>query len=254
MMELFSLTGKTALITGASRGIGQAMAVALAEAGADIVLIQRDLYQNSTKEAIEKAGRTCLLVKADLSNRKNVQGLIASVVKDRRIDIMVNNAGIMHRMEAADFTEDAFDEVMEVNFNCTFFLCRDIGRYWIENRIDGRLINTASLATFQGGVRMAAYSASKGAIGQLTKALSNEWAKHNIRVNAIAPGYIATDMNIDTRTNPDQAYYESILSRIPIGHWGKPEDFKGPIVFLASDASSYISGQIITVDGGWMAR
>ncbi|GAM34212.1 short-chain dehydrogenase [Talaromyces pinophilus] len=253
-MELFSLIGKTALVTGATRGIGQAMAIALAEAGADIVLVQRNLDQTSTKKAIESVGRKCDIVTADLSDRKNVQGLIASVVNDHRIDIMVNNAGIMRRMEAADFTEEAFDEVMEVNFNCTFFLCRDIGRYWIENKIDGRLINTASLSTFQGGVRMAAYSASKGAIGQLTKALSNEWAKYKIRVNAIAPGYIATDMNIDTRTNPDQTYYESILSRIPMGHWGKPEDFKGPIVFLASNASSYVSGETIVVDGGWMAR
>ncbi|PCG91141.1 Short-chain dehydrogenase/reductase SDR [Penicillium occitanis (nom. inval.)] len=253
-MELFSLIGKTALVTGATRGIGQAMAIALAEAGADIVLVQRNLDQTSTKKAIESVGRKCDIVTADLSDRKNVQGLIASVVNNHRIDIMVNNAGIMRRMEAADFTEEAFDEVMEVNFNCTFFLCRDIGRYWIENKIDGRLINTASLSTFQGGVRMAAYSASKGAIGQLTKALSNEWAKYKIRVNAIAPGYIATDMNIDTRTNPDQTYYESILSRIPMGHWGKPEDFKGPIVFLASNASSYVSGETIVVDGGWMAR
>lgn len=200
-----------------------------------------------------------------------MRGLIASVVETHRIDILINNAGIMRRYPATDISQEVLDEIMEVNFNGPFILCRDMGRYWIDNKIDGRLINIASLSTFQGGVRMAAYSASKGAVGQLTKALSNEWAQHKIRVNAIAPGYvpnllflctspalclprmpttcryIATDMNTDTRNNPDQAYYQSILARIPMGHWGKPEDFKGPAVFLASDASSYVSGETIVV-------
>ncbi|PNP59987.1 hypothetical protein THARTR1_00011 [Trichoderma harzianum] len=219
-MELFSLAGKTALVTGGTRGIGQAIAIGLAEAGADIVLVQRNTEESVTKQNIETLGRKCHIIVADLSDRSS----------------------------------EVLDEVMEVNFNGPFILCRDMGRYWIDNMIDGRLINIASLSTFQGGVRMAAYSASKGAVGQLTKALSNEWAQHKIRVNAIAPGYIATDMNTDTRSNPDQTYYQSIVTRIPMGHWGKPEDFKGPAVFLASDASSYVSGETIVVDGGWMAR
>lgn len=149
---------------------------------------QRSYDQVATKEAIEVLGRKVFIVIADLSDRKNAIGLVSSLTEKHRIDILVNVAGIMRRVEAIDFTEEIFDEVMEVNFNCTFFLCRDMGKYWIENKIEGRLINTASLSTFQGGVRMAAYSASKGATGQLTKALSNEWAPHRIRVNAIAPG------------------------------------------------------------------
>ncbi|KAL6806412.1 NAD(P)-binding protein [Trichoderma sp. SZMC 28013] len=253
-MELFSLAGKTALVTGGTRGIGQAIAIGLAEAGADIVLVQRNTEESVTKQSIEALGRKCHIVIADLSDRSSVHGLIASVTEAHHIDILINNAGIMRRYPATEISQEVLDEVMEVNFNGPFILCRDMGRYWIDNKIDGRLINIASLSTFQGGVRMAAYSSSKGAVGQLTKALSNEWAQHKIRVNAIAPGYIATDMNTDTRNNPDQAYYQSIVTRIPMGHWGKPEDFKGPAVFLASDASSYVSGETIVVDGGWMAR
>ena len=151
---------------------------------------QRDETQTATKNAIEALGRRCTIIIADLSDRQSVKGLISSVTASQRIDILINVAGIMRRREAHEYLEDDLDEVMEVNFNCTFLLCRDIGRYWIDNNIAGRLINTASLATFQGGVRMAAYSASKGAIGQLTKALSNEWASYGIRVNAIAPGYV----------------------------------------------------------------
>ncbi|KAL6696912.1 NAD(P)-binding protein [Trichoderma pleuroticola] len=253
-MELFSLAGKTALVTGGTRGIGQAIAIGLAEAGADIVLVQRNTEESVTKQSIETLGRKCHIIVADLSDRSSVHGLIASVTETHHIEILINNAGIMRRYPATEISQEVLDEVMEVNFNGPFILCRDMGRYWIDNKIDGRLINIASLSTFQGGVRMAAYSASKGAVGQLTKALSNEWAQHKIRVNAIAPGYIATDMNTDTRSNPDQTYYQSIVTRIPMGHWGKPEDFKGPAVFLASDASSYVSGETIVVDGGWMAR
>ncbi|KAH8885579.1 NAD(P)-binding protein [Thozetella sp. PMI_491] len=253
-MELFSLKGKTALVTGGTRGIGQSIAIGLAEAGADIVLVQRDEVNNDTRKAIEAVGRKCFVVIADLADRDAVKGLVSSVTASHHVDILINVAGIQRRREATEYSDADLEEVMQLNFNCTFFLCRDMGKYWIDNKIQGRLINTASLATFQGGIRMAAYSASKGAVGQLTKALSNEWAAHGIRVNAIAPGYIATDMNIDTRTNPDQRYYESITTRIPFGRWGRPEEFKGPAVFLASDASSYITGEIIVVDGGWMAR
>ncbi|UKZ76785.1 hypothetical protein TrVFT333_004495 [Trichoderma virens FT-333] len=238
-MELFSLVGKTALVTGGTRGIGQAIAIGLAEAGADIVLVQRNTEESATKESIDALGSKCHIVVADLSDRGSVLGLIASVTETHRIDILINNAGIMRRFPATEISQEVLDEVMEVNFNGPFILCRDMGRYWIDNKIDGRLINTASLSTFQGGVRMAAYSASKGAVGQLTKALSNEWAQHKIRVNAIAPG--SDVLSVYPNTHPH-------------GTLGKPEDFKGPAVFLASDASSYVSGETIVVDGGWMAR
>ncbi|KAH8173607.1 enoyl-(Acyl carrier protein) reductase domain-containing protein [Sarocladium implicatum] len=238
-MDIFRLDGKTALVTGCTRGIGAAMAVALAEAGADIVMIQVGDARSDTQTQIESLGRKCDTVIADLSSRATIRNLIPQITATHKIDILVNNAGIMKRHTAVDFPEEDFDEVMEVNFNCTFLLCQGIGRYWNENGIKGRLINTASLATFQGGVRMAAYAGSKGAVGQLTKALSNEWAQ-----------YIATDMNIDTRTNSDQTYYNSILTRIPAGHWGEPKDFKGPVVFLASEASSYITGHNLTACQG----
>lgn len=204
---------------------------------------------SDTQGTVEALGRKCTSIVADLSSRDTVRSLVPKITsaQDQCIDILVNNAGIMRRHDAVDFPEEDLDEVMEVNFASTFLLCQAIGRYWIDNKIPGRLINTASLATFQGGVRMAAYSGSKGAVGQLTKALSNEWAQYGIRVNAIAPGYIATDMNIDTRTNVDTNYYDSITSRIPAGHWGEPKDFKGPVVFLASEASSYITGETIVV-------
>ncbi|KAL3425166.1 2-deoxy-D-gluconate 3-dehydrogenase [Phlyctema vagabunda] len=253
-MELFSLKGKTALITGGGRGIGQAIAVGLAEAGADVILILRDLKNEGTKRQIEALGRKCDTYQFDLSDREAAQEVASTVTKEHKIDILVNVAGIQRRHAAADFPLEVFDEILQVNLRSTFVICRDIGKYWLENRIQGRIINTASMATFQGGINMAAYTSSKGAVGQLTKALSNEWSPHGIRVNAIAPGYIATDMNIDTRTSSDKTYLKSITDRIPAGRWGEPSEFKGPAIFLASEASSYINGEIMIVDGGWMAR
>ncbi|KAI1622018.1 hypothetical protein EDD37DRAFT_652370 [Exophiala viscosa] len=254
MLDIFSLAGQTALVTGGARGIGRAIAIGLAEAGADIVLVLRDTSQTQTKSMIEAMGRKCWTYAADLRNVQAVSNIIATVTAEHNFQILVNVAGIQRRVAAQDFPQEVYDEVLQVNLGATFALCRDAGRYWLEQGIAGRIINTASLASFQGAINMAAYSASKGGVNQLTKALSNEWASRRIRVNAIAPGYIATDMNVDTRTNADTTYYDSITTRIPQGRWGNPDEFKGPAIFLASQASSYVTGETVVVDGGWMAR
>jgi 2-deoxy-D-gluconate 3-dehydrogenase len=253
-MDLFNLTGKTALITGGSRGLGAEMAIGLASAGADIILILRNQENLTTKTAIELLNRKCHIFTQDLSLEDEVNHLISRITATHPFDILVNAAGIQRRLPAAHFAQPAFNEVMQANLGSVFALCRDTGAYWIDRGIKGRIINTASMATFQGGINMAAYACSKGGVGQLTKALSNEWAQHGIAVNAIAPGYIATDMNLDTRTDPDTRYYDSITQRIPAGRWGRPEEFRGPVVFLASRAASYVTGEILVVDGGWMAR
>ncbi|OJJ45276.1 hypothetical protein ASPZODRAFT_70022 [Penicilliopsis zonata CBS 506.65] len=255
MATLFNLQGHKALVTGGGRGIGQAMAIGLAEAGADIVLILRTPSQTETKEEIERLGRKCWVHHYDLAVKEDVSALVPDVLAAHPdVDILLNAAGIQRRFRAEEYSDATFEEVMQVNVSSAFSLCRDIGQHWIANNVQGRIINTASLASFQGGVRMAGYAVSKGGIAMLTKALSNEWAGYGIRVNAIAPGYIATDMNADTRSDSNSDYYKSITQRIPMGRWGDPRDFKGPAVFLASDASSYMTGEIIMVDGGWMAR
>ncbi|EEH20929.1 hypothetical protein PABG_03160 [Paracoccidioides brasiliensis Pb03] len=253
--SLFDLTRKTALVTGATKGIGQAMAVALAEAGADVIIIKGFSPENNTREAIEKAGRKCFSYQCNLGDKAAVARLISTVTAEHKnIDILVNAAGIQHRCDAENFPLEAYEDIMQVNLSATFTLCRDMGKYWIEHNMrDRKIINVASLCTFFGSVRIPAYSMSKGGVGQLTKALSNEWASKGINVNAIAPGYIATDMIRDTVTG-DPMYLKSITDRIPAGHWGNPEDLKGPTVFLASRASAYITGEILTVDGGYHGR
>ncbi|KAK2779920.1 hypothetical protein FQN52_002318 [Onygenales sp. PD_12] len=252
--SLFSLAGKTALVTGATRGIGQAMAIGLAEAGADIIVIKGASADTATRTAIEKTGQKCHSYQCNLGDKAAAASLIATVTADHKVDILVNGAGIQRRFDAEAFPDQAFDEVIQVNLTATFVLCREMGKYWIENGMRGKIINTASLCTFFGSVKIPAYSASKGGVGQLTKALSNEWASKGIHVNAIAPGYIATDLNRDTWETGDAAYLKSITDRIPVGHWGNPDDFKGPVVFLASEASSYVHGEILTVDGGFTGR
>ncbi|KEF61939.1 2-deoxy-D-gluconate 3-dehydrogenase [Exophiala aquamarina CBS 119918] len=254
MGDLFGLAGQTAVVTGAARGIGRAMALGLAEAGADIVLILRNSTQQETKDAIEAIGRKCSIYTADLGVPSEIEGLIERIRDEHDFQILVNVAGIQRRLAAHTFPDDAYDEVLQTNLKATFKLCKDTGKYWIDKGIKGCIINTASLASFQGGVNMVAYAASKGGVNMLTKALSNEWAGMGIRVNAVAPGYIATDMNLDTRTNSDTTYYDSITTRIPAGRWGEPDEFKGVVVFLASQASTYLTGQTIVIDGGWMAR
>ncbi|KAJ5669914.1 uncharacterized protein N7477_005277 [Penicillium maclennaniae] len=257
-MSLFSLAGRTALVTGGTRGIGQAMAIALAEAGADIVLVQRDTSNPATREQIEKLGQKATIYKADLSSQESVSALVTSVIKDGHdIDILLNCAGIQRRHPSHMFPQEDWDEVLQVNLTTVFILCRDVGAYMLTRTPNssghrGSIINVASLVSFQGGLTVPAYAAAKGGVAQLTKALSNEWASKGINVNAIAPGYVATDMNAALMQDKERA--ASILGRIPAGRWGHPDDFKGPVVYLASQASAYVSGEVHTVDGGWMGR
>ncbi len=249
----FDLTGKTALVTGARRGIGFGIAHALAQAGADIIGVSASLEKDSEiEQATIQEGRNFTGYAANFSDRMAVKAFADKVNAEHpQIDILVNNAGTIKRKPAAEHEDALWDEVIEVNLSSQFVLSREIGRQMIARK-SGKIIFTASLLTFQGGITVPGYSASKGGIGQLTKALANEWASHGVNVNAIAPGYISTD-NTEALRN-DDARYKAILERIPAGRWGKPEDFAGPAVFLASSASDYVHGEILTVDGGWMGR
>lgn len=282
--SLFSLQGKTALVTGGTRGIGAAMAIALAEAGADIILVQvdilistlslspytanpimikqRDASNTSTHDHItNKLNRKATIHPAELSDRASVKSIIPTLVSQgHNPTILLNCAGIQRRHPSEKFPDEDWDDVLNVNLTSVFTLCREFGAYILaqpespfENgRKRGSIINVASLLSYQGGITVPAYAASKGGIAQLTKALSNEWVGKGINVNAIAPGYIDTDMNVALIN--DNNRNAGIMARIPAGRWGKPEDFKGPVVFLASEASSYVSGELVTVDGGWMGR
>ncbi|MEM8524108.1 MAG: SDR family oxidoreductase [Bacteroidota bacterium] len=254
MLDKFSLAGKTALVTGCKRGIGKAMAIALAEAGADIIGVSATLeLEGSAIEGEVKArGRNFKAYQCDFSQRDQLYKFISAVKSDFPvIDILVNNAGTILRTPAAEHPDEMYDKVVEVNQNAQFILTREIGKEMVA-RGYGKIVFTASLLTFQGGITVPGYAASKGAIGQLTMAFANEWASQGVNVNAIAPGYISTDNTEALRNNPERA--NSILARIPAGRWGEPEDFAGPTVFLCSDASSYMSGSIMLVDGGWMGR
>jgi len=245
VLDLFRLDGKTALVTGARRGIGKAMAIALAEAGAGVIAVSRTLDNSSELAGVKSYA-------CDFANRGEVHDFVRQVQLDFPvIDILVNNAGTIYRKPAAEHPDEAWDQIIETNLNSQFVLSREIGKRMIERR-RGKIIFTASLLTFQGGITVPGYAASKGAIGQLTKALANEWAPHNVQVNAIAPGYVETDVTTALRNDPHRA--PAILSRIPAGRWGDPADFKGVTVFLASAASDYVTGTIVVVDGGWMAR
>lgn len=252
-MQLFSLEGKTALVTGCKRGIGFAMAQALAQAGADVIGVSASLEKDSDIEKeVVKAGRNFKAYQCDFSDRKDLYSFIEKVkAENKNIDILVNNAGTIMRNPAAEHSDEYWDKVIEVNQNAQFILTREIGKDMIS-RGSGKIIFTASLLTFQGGINVPGYAASKGAIGQLTKAFSNEWASKGVQVNAIAPGYIATDNTEALRNDSERS--ESILARIPAGRWGEPDDFKGPVIFLASAASNYMTGEIMVVDGGWMGR
>lgn len=252
--NLFSLAGKTALVTGCKRGIGFAMAEGLAQAGANIIGVSATLKSSGSTiaKAVEATGQWFTGYACDFSDRKSLYAFIAKVKADHGTpDILVNNAGTILRAPAAEHGDELWDKVIEVNLNAQFILAREMGAGMIE-RGSGKIIFTASLLTFQGGITVPGYAASKGAIGQLTKALSNEWAGKGVNVNAIAPGYIATDNTQALQDDPVRA--EQILGRIPAGRWGKPADFKGPTVFLASEASNYVNGEVLVVDGGWMGR
>ena len=254
ILDQFKLDGKIALVTGCRRGIGQAMAVALAEAGADIVGVSRSLEPRGSdvENQVLALGRNFAAFAADFANRQAVHAFAQHVTAAfPAIDILVNNAGTIRRKPAAEHPDDYWDEVLQTNLSAQFIVSREIGKRMVE-RGSGKIIFTASVLTFQGGVTVPGYAASKGAIGQLTKALANEWAPRGVQVNAIAPGYVATDNTTALRGDPVRN--PAILSRIPAGRWGVPDDFKGAVVFLASSASDYVNGSILVVDGGWLAR
>lgn len=253
IIQSFDLTGKTALVTGCKRGIGKGMAVALAEAGADVIGVSATLEAGSDVEKeVSALGRKFQGYACDFSDRKALYAFIEQVKADHpKIDILVNNAGTILRKPAAEHPDEYWDKVIEVNLNSQFVLTREIGKEMVA-RGYGKVIFTASLLTFQGGITVPGYAASKGGIGSLVKAFANEWAGSGVNVNAIAPGYIDTDNTEALRNDPVRS--QQILARIPAGRWGKPEDFAGPTVFLASDASSYVHGTTLLVDGGWMGR
>lgn len=254
ILNKFSLAGKTALVTGCKRGIGKAMAIGLAEAGADIIGVSATLENEGSEveEAVRARGKNFKAYTCDFSDRSALYAFIKAVKNDFPVvDILINNAGTILRAPAAEHSDELYDKVVEVNQNAQFILTREFGKEMVA-RGSGKVVFTASLLTFQGGITVPGYAASKGAIGQLTMAFANEWAGKGVNVNAIAPGYISTDNTEALRNNPERA--ESILARIPAGRWGEPEDFAGPVVFLCSDAAAYMSGSIMLVDGGWMGR
>jgi len=274
----FGLHGKTALTTGATRGIGKNMALALAKAGADVLLIQRSEANTETRDEIRSLGRRSEIVVCDLADATAIKALTKKVTSPKSeggmgetIDILINCGGIQRRTPAENFPDQDWDEVLQVNLNTCFTLCRDVGRHMLESRGGvsgeepkpagaadanprgrGKIINVASLVSYQGGITVPAYAAAKHAILGITKALSNEWVSKGINVNAIAPGYIATDMNEALIANPTRS--RQILERIPAARWGSPEDFEGVVVFLAGSGSNYVSGECVVVDGGWMGR
>lgn len=254
VLDQFNLSGKVALVTGCKRGIGKTMALALAQAGADIIGVSATLESegSTVEQELNATGRTFKGYSCDFSDRKALYSFIEQVKVDfPRIDILVNNAGTILRAPTAEHSDELWDEVIEVNLSAQFVLSREIGKEMVA-RGAGKIIFTASLLTFQGGITVPGYAASKGGIGQLTMALSNEWASKGVCVNAIAPGYIATDNTQSLQDDPERN--QAILSRIPTGRWGTPADIAGSVVFLASNASDYINGSILTVDGGWMGR
>jgi 2-deoxy-D-gluconate 3-dehydrogenase len=253
-MITISLEGKIALVTGCNKGIGKAMAEGLAEAGADVIGVSATMPSEGSdiQVFIESLGRRFYPFQSDFSDRKSIYTFIEKAkAKHPKIDILVNNAGTIMRNPAAEHSDEYWDSVMAVNLDAQFIITREIGKEMIKNG-SGKIIFTASLLTFQGGINVPGYAASKGAIGSLIKAFANEWASKGINVNGIAPGYIATDNTEALRADPERS--ASILGRIPTGRWGEPDDFKGPTVFLASEMSKYVQGTILTVDGGWMGR
>lgn len=253
ILDKFKLDGKTALVTGASVGLGRAMAIALAEAGADVAChCHFDGEASETCDAIGKLGRKTVSIAGDMSQRDIPQQIIESVIENfGKIDILVNNAGMIRRSPAVDFSEEDWATVLEVNLSSIFRLSQAAARKMIPGG-GGKIVNIASLLSFQGGINVPAYTASKSGVAGLTKAFANEWAKENINVNAIAPGYMAT--NNTTALRADETRNRQILERIPAGRWGEAEDLAGAVVFLSSAASDYLQGHILIVDGGWMAR
>jgi 2-dehydro-3-deoxy-D-gluconate 5-dehydrogenase len=254
MGNLFSLDGKTALVTGCTRGIGRAMTLALAEAGADILGVSSSLVSGGSvvEREVGELGRSFGAFQADLTDRASLYALIAAVRESGKpVDILVNNAGMILRQPAAQHSDEYWDRVLSINLDSAFILAREFGKEMVARK-SGKIIFTCSLLSFQGGVNVPGYAASKGALASLVKALANEWASQGVNVNGIAPGYISTDNTEALRQ--DAVRSKSILDRIPAGRWGEPDDFRGPVVFLASGAADYVHGTILTVDGGWMGR
>lgn len=254
ILDQFNLSGKTALVSGCTKGIGKGMALGLAEAGADIIGVSATMEASGSKieNEVTALGRKFKAYQADFSDRKSLYAFIKKVLEENSsIDILVSNAGITLRAPAAEHSDEYWDRTIEINLNSHFIMAREIGKHMLAKG-SGKIIFTCSLLTYQGGITVPGYAASKGALGSLVKALANEWAGKGVNVNGIAPGYIATDITEVLQKDPVRN--KSIMDRIPAGRWGSPDDFKGAIVYLASDAANYVHGEILTVDGGWMGR
>jgi 2-deoxy-D-gluconate 3-dehydrogenase len=254
MSNLFDLTGKTALVTGYNKGIGRSMALGLAAAGADIIGVasSEPPKDGPVEKEVRALGRSFAAYQADLTDRAALYDMLGKVkAAHKTIDILLNNAGMILRQPAAQHSDEYWDKVLSINLDAAFILARELGKDMLSRR-SGKIIFTCSLLSFQGGINVPGYAASKGALSSLVKALSNEWASQHINVNGIAPGYISTDNTEALRGDPVRS--KAILDRIPAGRWGEPDDFRGPAVFLASDAADYVHGTILTVDGGWMGR
>ena len=251
-MNPFDLRGKVALVTGANTGIGQGIALALAQAGADIAALARS-EPVDTLAQVRAAGRRCVWIDAEFGHKAPAADIVPRVVEALgRLDILINNAGTIRRNDALEFTESDWDDVIDINLKSAFFLAQQAARHWVKQESGGKIINIASMLSFQGGIRVTSYTASKSGLLGITRGLANEWARHGINVNAIAPGYFATNNTVALRK--DESRNRDILARIPAGRWGSPGDLGGAAVFLASSAADYVHGAVLPVDGGWLAR
>jgi len=252
ILSRFSLEGKVAIVTGASRGLGQGIAAGLASAGADIVGVgSGDMPE--TEALVKSFGRKFHTIKANLISQEPINQIVEETIKVfGKVDILVNNAGIIRREDALEFNEQDWDDVININLKTTFFLSQAVAKQFVKQQTGGKIINIASMLSYQGGIRVPSYTASKSGVMGITKAMANEWAMHNININAIAPGYMATDNTAQLRADSDRS--KSIEDRIPAGRWGTPEDLAGAAVYLASDAANYVNGFTLAVDGGWLAR
>lgn len=252
VLNAFDLTGKVAIVTGCDTGLGQGMTLSLAQAGCDIVGVNRRI-PHETAEKVQALGRRFTAIQADLSRQDEIETIVdRAVAAMGRVDILVNNAGTIRRADALSFSEKDWDEVINLNLKSVFFLSQAVARQFIQQGDGGKIVNIASMLSFQGGIRVPSYTASKSGVLGITRLMANEWAGHRINVNAIAPGYMATNNTQQLREDAERS--KAILDRIPAGRWGVPDDLQGPVVFLASRAADYISGFTLAVDGGWLAR
>ncbi|WP_449567450.1 2-dehydro-3-deoxy-D-gluconate 5-dehydrogenase KduD [Lelliottia nimipressuralis] len=252
ILDAFNLAGKVAIVTGCDTGLGQGMTLGLAQAGCDIVGVNRKIPEETAKK-VKALGRRFMAIQADLSQKDAIETIVTKAVAEMgRVDILVNNAGTIRREDALSFSEKNWDDVMNLNLKSVFFLSQAVARQFIAQGEGGKIVNIASMLSFQGGIRVPSYTASKSGVVGITRLLANEWAAHGINVNAIAPGYMATNNTQELRDDDQRS--KEILDRIPAARWGNPEDLQGPVVFLASNASDYINGYTLAVDGGWLAR